>query len=569
MALDGTKWTVTRSTGAIRYIGDAHGGASPTYETTIDLHRWLQDLADDAESTGDDEIDITNENPSRRITDNYIILLGIYNIDQLSSEHLYDGSIVQGTGGTEEIWDGIKNFGNADVQIEILQDGALATNFWNQGGIGLNPDATQGVSHQFMIKVRDTGADIDGRRLLGMNRTYENTYGEFPINGTSRGINVLALSDADDLNNNTAAGTVATWTGITNTTEGYANIDVDNNAVDEFYYSEWNTNQPTRSINDFYERMKYLTRVGETTTFYGIEGQIFRGITHEIVIDTPTGTFSAVEGVSWPGGTGQMLAIDSVSAGTKMWIQLLTGIAPVNNELITGVSTATALVNVTVTSRTALITTPFVGVSTGSAIIGGYGVGIEKADLTNADKVFDLDNAAITPPNNVSFSVVGVVVGEDRVLVAPWDGVTTDNEGDPAIDFNQMTLLTSITGAVTSIVMTAAIPTDTPESGDIRVETDSGLYREVPYTSYTGSTFTVPSIDFTADNATNPKNVWVAYLDILALATTETFTSVFLANRDLVVLVRDGGVSPIKQFISSAELTNAGGSATVIRTSDL
>ena len=563
MALVPGDWTVTRATGNIRYIGAGHAGAA-TYVTSIELYRWLQDLADDAESVGDDEIDITNENPARRITDNYIILLGIYNIDQTTSEHIYDGSMVQGSGGTEEIWDAIKNFGNATLKFQILQNGALASNFWDQVAGPLNPDATQGVSHQFILKVRSAGADIDGRRLLGMNRTYENTYGEFPINGTSRGINVLALADGDDLNNNTAEATVATWTDITNTTEGYANIDVDNNGADEFYYSEWNTN--ARPINEFYERQKYLTRDGETTTFYGIQGQIFRGITHEIPIDTNTGTFLAVESVSWTGGTAQMLAIDSTTAGTKMWIQLLTGVPPTDGQVITG--TGTAAVNGTATSRTALIKTPAVGVSTGSSIIAAYGFGIEAADLGPSDKVFDLDNVQITPPNNVTFNVNGVVIGEDRILVAPWDGTTVDNEGDPAIDFSQMTLLTSLTGAVTTITMNAAIPTDTPSAGDIRVELDSGKYREVPYTSYTGAAFTVPSIDFTADNATAPANVWVAYVDILALSTTESFTSVFLANRDLVVLVRDGGGTPIKQFISSASLTTAGGSATVIRTSD-
>jgi hypothetical protein len=566
MAIVATDWTVSRLTGDIRYTGGGHG-ASPTYITGIELHRWLQDLADDPayDPVTGDEVDITTENPSRRITDNYIILLGQYNIDQVASEHIYNASIEQA--GGDDIWDAIKNFGNASVQIEILQDGALATNFWNQAGAGLNPDPGQGVSHQFILKVRTTATDIDGRRLLGMNRTYLNTYGEFPINGSSRGINVLALSDAPDLNNITAGGTVATWTTIANLTEGYANIDADVNGADEFYYSEWNKDIYT--INQFYERMKYLTRVSETTLFYGIEGQIFRGITHEIEIDTPTGTFAAVESVSWPNGTGQMLAIDSTTAGTKMWIQLLTGIAPVNDELITG--TGTALVNLTVTLRTSLITTPFVGASTGSSIVGGYGVGIEAGDLTNADKLFDLDNNPITPPNNVVFSVSGVVVAEDRVLVAPWDGISTDNEGDPAIELDQQTLATTLSGAgETAVVVSVAIPTDTPSAGDIRIQLDTGVYREVPYLSYTGSTYTIASTSFTGVNvATTPRNVWIAYIDKLATSTTETFTSVFLANRDLVVLVRDGGGTPIKQFISGAELTGTGGSSTAIRTSDL
>jgi hypothetical protein len=49
---------------------------------------------------------------------------------------------------------------------------------------------------------------------------------------------------------------------------------------------------------------------------------------------------------AWSGGTGQMLAIDSPSGGTKMWIQLLTGVIPTDNQTITGAtSSATVLMN--------------------------------------------------------------------------------------------------------------------------------------------------------------------------------------------------------------------------------
>jgi hypothetical protein len=559
MAIVPGDWTVTRSTGNIRYIGDDHGGASPSYATVIELHRWLQDLADDASSSGDDEVDITDDTPSSRDTDNIINLLGSYNIDDTAAEHLYDGSIIQGTGGTEEFYDGIVNFGNADVQIQIIQDGAVLTDdWWNFGGGGLNPDANAGISHRFMIKTRTAGADIDGRRLLGTSRTFGNTYSEFPINGTSRGNNVLALNDTADLNNETAEGTVSGWTGITNTTEGYALIDVNNDTTDEAYYSEWNTNQPTRSINDFYERMKWLTRDGSASTLYGLNGELFRGITHEINIDNPTGTFSAVEAVSWTGGTGQMLAIDSVTAGTKMWIQLLTGVAPTDGQTITGVSTATADVNVTVTSRP--ISTPFVGVSTGTAIIGSYGLGIEKADLTAADKVFDLTNTQITPPNNVTFTVLGLVSTEDRVLV------TNDASG---IDFSQLTLNTTLSGAAeTSVVVTAAIPADTPSTGTIRVQRDSGTYTLHPYSAWTGSTFTITSADFSTDNATSGNNVFISYIDKVAAASSEAFTTVYDADRTLFVRVRDGGGTPIKTFETTGTLGSAGGSSTAIRTPD-
>lgn len=573
MPIVATDWSVDRTTGDIRYIGDDHGGASPSYATVIQFHRWLQDLADDASSAGDDELDITDTNPSGRDTDNIINLLGTYNITDAESEHLYDGSILQADG--DDVWDGIVNFGNSDVQIQIHQDGAvLADDWWNFSAVGLNADAAQGISHRFMLPVRVTGTDVDGRRLLGTCRRFGFTNAEFGINGTSRGNNVLALADSSDLNNTTIEATVATWTTIDNTTEGFVQLDVNNNGTNEDYYSQWN--KDTYTINQFYERMKWLTREGSVSTIYGLNGELFRGITHEIDIDTNTGTFAAFEAVSWTGGTGQMLAIDSVTAGTKMWIQLLTGIAPTDGLVITGVSTATAAVNATVTDRSSLISKPFIGASTGSAIIGAYGVGIETDDLSSNDKVFDLTNTQVTPPNNVTFTVGGLVSAEDRVLVGPWDGVATDAEGNPEIDYNQLvtTVILNTDNIVTVTVGAGNIPTDTPSSGYIRVQDDNSFYRRLHYTSWenTGGTFTVDTVDGQEDFLTVPaasgNNLWIAYIDIIAAGTSAAFTGVYLADRDLVVKVRDGGASPIKEFITSATLGINGGSSTAIRTSD-
>lgn len=551
----GTDFSIAAN-GDIRYTGTDHGVAGAGYYTVIEFHRWVQDLADDASASGDDLVDITVDTPSDRSTDNIITLLGSYNIDDEAAQHLYDGSIIQDSGDT--IYDGIVNFGNEGIHIEVLQNGALVADaFWNsipdgETLKGLNRDTTAGISHRFMVKTRTGGSDIDGRRLLGMNREFGFTYGEFPINGTSRGNNVLALSHANDLNNNTVESTVSGWTEITNT-EGYRNIDVTGDGSDEYYYSEWN--KDSYSINQFFERMKWLTRRGTASTIYGISGDVFRGITHEITIDNPSGTFNAIEPVSWTGGTGQMLAINSVTAGTKMWIQLLTGVAPTDGQTITGdTSSADCDVNVTVTERT--ISKPFVGASTGSAIIGSYGLGIEATDLSSSDTLFDLDNTQRVPPNNVVFTVYGLVSGEDRILVGP------ENAGD--IDTSQLSASGAYSGAETTFTVQEAIPGDTPSTGTIRIW-DGDTYARVTYTGWSGSAFTgctgVPA-------CANGDDVWISYIDKLADATSAAFTGVYQSSRTLFIRVRDGGASPIKTFETTGTLGSAGGSSTAIRTSD-
>lgn len=551
-------WSITRSTKNIRYIGDGHGGASPSYATVIELHRALQDFADDSVDSGDDELSIIDETPSDRGgVDTNITLLNGYNIDQTASEHLYDGSITQSGGDT--IYDGIQVFGNA-TNIQIIQNGARLTNdFWNQSAmISAVEDSASNTSHRFLILVRDAGSDIDGRRLIGTQRELGTLYTEFTIGGgTSRGNNVLALTANDDINNNTAAGTIAGWTDIVNNNEGYNGIDADGNSTDEFYYSDWDLGSRTK--NQFYERAKWIQRRGSSETIYGLNGDVFRGITHEIPIDNPSGTFQEPEAVSWAGGSGQLLAIDSTTAGTKMWIQLLSGTAPSDNDTITGsTSSATADTNGSVTAR--VLPATFVGVSTGSAIIGAFGLGIEAADLTNNDQVTDLTGAVNQPPNNVTFTQSNLVVG-DSVLVGP------KNVSD-GLQVDQLSLSTTLSGAAeTSVVVGAPIPTDTPSSGTIRIQNDSGRYVRVAYTSFTGSTFTIVPTDFSGENATSGNNVFISYIDKTATATSENVTWVYNGDRDVFIRVRNAAAQ-IKTFESTATVGSGGGSSTTSRISD-
>lgn len=590
MAIVATDWTIDRDTKVIAYIGDDHTGTAPSYATVIQFHRWLQSLADDAVAvpSSNDELDITNTDPSKRSTDNIITLINGYTLNAAAPEHLYDGSIIQGVVGVDQIiWDGIVNFGNSDVQIQLIQDGVvLSDDWWNHrdkiyGDGGLNYSDDAGISHRFMIKVHDfvaDGGDIDGRRIIGTARRFGYTYQEFKINGSARGNNVLALADATDLNNQTAIGTVAGWTGITLVTEGYVGLDINDDGDNEYFYSEWNTNYPTNTINNFYERMKWLTRDGSASTLYGLNGELFRGITHEIAYSSLTGTFDEGNAISWSGaavGTGQVLADNGVD---KLWIQLLTGVSPIAtcslSQTSPDVASATAG---TVIDRSALVSKPFIGVSTGTQIIGAYGVGIQPTDINSGDKVFDLANAQWSPPNLVTNSVIGLVSGEDRVLVAPWDGITYDDNGDPAITKDQLSLSGNLTtDNVASITVAEAIPIDTPSSGTIRVTDDNGFERWIPYSSWTGSVFTVNTghvdignnNDFLSVNATSGNNIYVTYIDKLADSSSLSYQATYNAARNLVVLCRDGGASPIKQFISSWSFSSSNQSIAVIRTTD-
>lgn len=724
-------WTVDSATGNIRYIGDDHHETSPSYATVIQLHRWLQGLADDqAPADVSDEVYIAMLNPSVRSTDNIITLINGYNIDAAAAEHLYDGSIIQSDG--DEIWDGIVNFGNADVQIQVIQNGAvISDDYWNynlggtatggsattltdtgafagltldgytikntiegcwgratsntddtitfaagelHGGtnqdfaasdtylIGkpLNPNSTQGISHRFMIKVRDNGVDIDGRRLVGTCRRMGNTYAEFKINGTSRGNNVLALVDATDLNCTTANTTVigSTWnTDFSGEDLGFEQFDVDSDGSNEDYYGKY-TWINSHDINDLYEYVKGQTEDGSGYTVHGLNGEVLRGITHSFSYDGEAGGISisdydmlawgtlvdhgAVTGGSFSVGDaihedgsnawrGRILAIDTVNTtlvvdvttgtvgngetfsvdglgtvtattssaptavtgggvlhvlandatGDKLYVQVLKGTMGGDNAVLyyAGTNLGAAdttdycLVAGTPTERT--ISTPVIGVSTGSAIIGSYGFGIDPAKLLSTDKVFDLTNTQKSPPVTVTNTVAGLANGEDYVLVAPWDGSTYDANEDPAIYTTQMTVNATYNGAAVGTISVNDIPGSTPDSGTIRVINDEGFHIRLAYDSYDDGAddFTLSSTyDFSGtglnDSVTTGNGAYISYIDKLADAGSLNFQAVWDEDIDLVVIVRDGGGSPIKQFISEWSLTNTSKSISAIRTSD-
>jgi len=647
MALDATKWQV-RTDKSIRYIGGDHGSATTNYVTVLEMHRWLQDLADDASVSNDDYMDITTVSPSDKKFDTIITLTNGYTLDDgyttPASEFIYGGSIIQGTGGTEVIYDGIKIVANAGIKVNVIQDEApLANAFWNSvpsgdktdstatvsgvnstgqkvlnvsdgslfsagdtimigsvvdeeylidsisanaltltvnlgtatsGGEtvyfsvrGINKDASNGVAMQFLVKVRDAGADIDNKALIFTTREWFSTFSEFRVPATGRGQNTIPLTFSADLNNTTPLATVAGYSSITNVTAGWNQIDVDADTTDENYYSEWN--RDTYTINQFYERMKYLTLAGETTTLYGLPGEEFRGITHSVALGAAPSPGAWTEGaaINWDSGasTGQLLAYDTTS--DIAYIQLTSGVVPGDSEVLTDdTNTATTASSNAVTERT--VSTPFCGASTGSSLVGAYGFSLEYADLAVSDKITALDGITRQPPNNVTFTVNGVA-NNYRVLVGPEDG----GGGLLYTQLSNTNLLNG--GTVTSVEVDEAIPANTPTSGTIRIQRDDGSYTRHPYSAVNTGTkiFTITSHDFSTNNASIGNNIFISYIDETATGTSVNFNTVQTSTQTLYIEARYGGTGPnytdsIKPAATTGTLGSTGGSATLSPVSD-
>lgn len=270
------------------------------------------------------------------------------------------------------------------------------------------------------------------------------------------------------------------------------------------------------------------------------------------------------------GGEGILLALDDNGADGDLYIQLISGSAPVDLLPLEGrTSGTTAAVDTTVTTR--VISPEFVGTSTGSNIIGAYGIGFATADVGSSDLFFDLSDTQRQPPNNVTMTVTGLVSGEDYILVGP--------RLTGALDKSQMSLSTLLNGAAEVAVVVDAIPSETPTEGNtsntkLRVQNDDGIYRKQPYDSFTGSTFTIPSTAYNGAQgtatyqATATNDVFLAYIDVLCDATSEAFTAVYTGDRDLLLRVRDGGGTPIKTIENPITFGSSSFSTAIVRQSD-
>lgn len=571
----GDDWSVD-SSGNIRHI------SGTTKYSGLQIYRWLMDLADDPQASGNDNVDITSFTPAERSTDEIFTFLdysGVggptYNISDDDIPFIYGCSITQEGGDTQ--YSGLKVLGavnNSNTQLVVIQNNQLyqytttpSAPFWgDQSTGGYNGDAASGILMQIMLKSRVSGVDIDGKRIRVQARHWGDTYDFFNVT-LGQGVAVAAIGTTPDAQNDTSQGTVTAYTHVTNT-EGYQTIDLNNGNGAQPYYSQWSytTNTSGDGLKGVWEFIKDLTGNGTSKTIHGVNGELFLGVTHEYNYNSESGNpFVEDDIITWgsgaTAGTGLLLALDDNGTTGTVWMQLLTGVAPTNGMTVTNeAADGTHVLNGAPTLRT--VPKIFLGSYTGT-LIGAFGIGVAATDLTASDTVQNLLGVTQAPPNNVTFTLSGTVSGEDYVLVGPKD------TGD-VFKFDQFTTNATYNSAgITSIVVTTSIPSDTPSSGTIRIQLDSGIYRRVEYTSWTGSTFTIASTDFSGANAaTAGNNLMISYIDKLADATSVSFTTIFSSPRDLYIRVRDGGASPIKTYQSPAVLTSAGGSAVASRITD-
>lgn len=208
MAIDASKFTIDAS-GNIRQVS-AFVPATDSRFSTLELHAFLQDLADNSAPAGDDLVSILGNNPSELAGKRNasrpmaLTLLPNFNINDATAQWFKFGSIEQNSGA--DLYTGLKVLfsGVANSPIFITQSNAKITKYWQDA------DAS---NFQILLKAKASGTLIDSGNVVVFSRKYGQTYSHFDVNLASGGEQPAAISTVIDTNVDTGVMTPAVCAG--------------------------------------------------------------------------------------------------------------------------------------------------------------------------------------------------------------------------------------------------------------------------------------------------------------------------------------------------------------------
>lgn len=293
--------TINGSEFSIATNGDVRAISGTQVYSTLDLHAWLQDLADNAAASGDDNLSILGSNPSELAGKRNasrpmaLTLLPNINIDDATAQRFNFGSIEQGNGAT--LYTGVKTIGSIvpASPVYLVQNNAKLTRFWGDGHI------------QILVKAKTGGALIDSGNLTAFSRKYGQTYSHFDGNLAAGSEQSFALGTAIDTN--VDPGTVtpavaASWfaTAIGGTggaspkialSFGDTNQDLGNGNGAKLYKGTI-TLDGTLTLAQVYQALQWACSENSTITINGVPGWRYRVLNAAYAenVAAPFGTFA-------------------------------------------------------------------------------------------------------------------------------------------------------------------------------------------------------------------------------------------------------------------------------------
>jgi len=546
-------FSIDGTTGNIRHV------SGTTIYSVLELHQFLQDLADDAAFAGNDELDILSPNPSRldgprdaTVASRLNLLTSgsiAFNIDDTAAQYINFGSIKQNSANVQ--YSGLKTIGGivASSPVYVVQESDKITSFWPNGHI------------QILVKAKTGNVFINGGDVTAFSRKWQQTYSHFDVNLAAGGETSAAISTALDTNiTDTEATVLSNHIPNVAITYGDTNQDLGNGNGSKLYKGTITLSNGI-TLADTYQALQYITRESSTSTVNGIPGWRYRSFVEDQTGTITTSTSSTTVTGSTTNFTSSLVGLELYDnagdlIGVVASITSTTELELERNALIavSGVNFKAKL------GYTENVSAPFGTFAGGTFFFaqGWYVTGVLASESTNYQLIAH-DGSIQVPPNTVSITVGNLVSG-DRVLVARED---TGNAGQILTD--EYTPANTSSGA-TSIQVSETIKTDTPSSGVIRIK--GARYT---YTSYSQSPSTFSGLSpALAENIVTTDDVFVPYIDIQTTTTSESVSFIYDANFSARVDVRRGsGANPIIPFDTLIGVTDAGASVNASRNSDV
>jgi len=246
------------------------------------------------------------------------------------------------------------------------------------------------------------------------------------------------------------------------------------------------------TVADIYEWTKFITMRGKTDTDSdtdGIDGEQYIGSDYKVVYTSITGTVG--EGVVVTGKTsGAVGTVVSENATDKIVILRSSRGTFVNGENIYLTDGVHEYVNCTVSVITPINAAPF-GTFAGGTFFCAPGVALINVPTADANKfqLTDDDGNVVTAPTKVTITI-GNTRALDRIAVFRLDAAGGIIKKDTYTGTVQ-------SAGATTLVVAESIAVDEPtktNAGVVRlVGDDENLEYRLPYSSWTGSTFTLAS----------------------------------------------------------------------------
>lgn len=259
------------ASGNVRQVAAFVPGTSARY-TTLELHAWLQDLADNPSASGDDLVSILGSNPSELAGKRNaarpmaLTLLPTMNVNDATSQWFKFGSIEQGAG--QDLYTGLKVLGTnvANTPIYITQSNAKIAKYWADSDI---------ANFQILVKAKAAGALIDSGNITVFSRKYGQTYSHFDANLAAGGEQVAAISTSLDGNIALSAAAAETILGTITLATGDTNQDLGNGNGSKLYKGTITLNGTT-TLAQAYQALMWACSESSTATLAGVPGWRYR-----------------------------------------------------------------------------------------------------------------------------------------------------------------------------------------------------------------------------------------------------------------------------------------------------